>query len=303
VTARPSSTYPHELAGGEVLPPETAPAALVAAWRAHEAREMADLLEEAGPAPLRAAAGPWRMAGSLQTGLAEADAVNPGRDRASDGGIGNLRHQLNWEKSDHNPWLIVAGQGICRARDFDVDGLDVAGAFERIRLGVLAGRLPQFADGGYLILNASITSPDFRRWNEYHGPNPHVTHGHASVSLEVARFDDRRPWGIWTPPSPTVPLPSPPAPAGRDLRGMAFDLRGEQGATGPRVAALQAFFLRVYPRYARPGLGPAGADGMWGQNTTGVLRSFARNSGVRSADGKNIGPQVARKLYLAGFRG
>jgi hypothetical protein len=297
------SQYPHDLAGEETGPPETPDAELVAAWREYEAAEAAELDAE----PLLSAAGDWRMAGSLVTLLDEADAANPRRDRSSDGGIGNARHQQLGKSSDHNPWVVVKGVGVVRARDFDVDGLDVAAAFERLRAKAAAGQLPQVTGGGYAIVAARITAEDWSGWREYHGENPHVTHGHVSVSTDPGRFDDRRPWHIWTPAAaPTrpakgrpAPAPAPATPAAGDLRGRAFDLRGEQGATGPRVRGLQQFLVRVYPRYAR-GLAQ---DGVWGPQTSAVVREFAQRSGIRSADGLNIGPQLARRLYLVGFRG
>lgn len=294
-------SYPYELAGAPAEPPQPAPADLVAAWRAYEAEELAEL----GDGPLVAAAGRWRMAGSLVSLLEEADAANPQRDKSSDGGIGNARHQQLGADSDHNPWLVVDKYGVVRARDFDVDGLDVHGAFERMRAAAHAGRLPQLRDGGYLILAGRITAPDFSRWLEYKGTNPHVTHGHVSVSRKAAQFDDRRRWNVWTvasqaPTSPTRPAPSrPPSPARPDLRGRYFELRGEQGATGPRVRALQQWFRKRYPRYAKQ----LADDGVWGPKTSAVVRQFGQRSGVRSADGLNIGPQLARKFYLAGFRG
>jgi hypothetical protein len=299
--------YPHDLAGAATTPPEPAPADLVEAWRQYEAEEAAELED----GPLVAAAGDWRMAGSLQQLLQEADAVNPARDKRSDGGVGNARHQSLGKASDHNPWVKVGRTGVVRARDFDVDGLDVAGAFERMRAAAAAGRLPQLVPGGYLIYAGRITAPDFRSWREYRGENPHVTHGHVSVALSPDRFDDRRAWNVWaapaptTPrPAPTTPRPAPPAPT-RDLRGRGLQLRGDEGNAGGRVRELQRFLLRVYPAYAREGLGSAGADGVWGPRTSAVLREFAhrRPGAVPSADGRNVGPQLARKLTAAGFRG
>lgn len=300
--------YPHDLAGGRTSPPEPPPAELVAAWRAYEAEERAEL---AGTAQLYGA-GTWRMAGALQQLLAEADAANPHRDKTSDGGIGDERHAAR--VSDHNP---DANGRVC-ARDFDADGLDLDAAFERARLAVLAGRLPQLV-GGYLIRVGRITAPDFSEWREYRGENPHVTHGHVSVAHDPARADDRRAWNVWTAarppaarPTPTRPTPpaarpAPPAPTGPrgDLTGRGLQLRGEQGDAGPRVRQLQRWLLRWYPAYAREGLGPAGADGEWGPRTTAVLREFAhrRPGTVPSADGANIGPRLARKLTAAGFRG
>lgn len=109
-----------------------------------------------------------------------------------------------------------------------------------------------------------------------------------------------------TPPPPPAavrtpapaPLPPAPAPAGRDLTGTGLALRGDVGNTGPRVAALQTFLRTRYPLYAKQLV----SDGVWGARTTEALRQFALRSGITSADGRNIGPQLARKLYLAGAR-
>lgn len=300
----PQDQYPHDLAGGRTTPPETPPAELVAAWREYEAEELAELEESP---QLLAAAGPRRVATSLQVLLQEADAVNPRRDKRSDGAYGDARHAQLGKGSDHNAWVIVAGVGVCRARDFDVDGLDLAGAFERMRKLAAAGKLPQLAAGGYLIFCGRITAPDFSHWREYKGENPHVTHGHVSVSLIAERFDDRRAWNVWTAPAATPPRSTPPAPTPapsrptRDLTGRGLQLRGDQGAAGPRVRELQRWFRRHYPAYARQ----LADDSQWGPRTTAVLREFAhrRPGAVPSADGANIGPRLARKLTAAGFRG
>lgn len=105
-----------------------------------------------------------------------------------------------------------------------------------------------------------------------------------------------------TPPPAPAPAPRPaPGPGwtGPDLAGSAYDLRGDRGNNGPRVRALQAFWRTRYSLYAKD----LAVDGWWGDQTTEVCRQFALRSGIRTADGRNIGQQIARKLYLAGFRG
>jgi hypothetical protein len=294
------SGYPVFDAGDEADPPaRPAPAVIAAARRAHHLT--APALDEPDDAAIRAA-GNWRVAGSLMALLEEANDTNPARDRASDGGIGDLRHAKENPASDHLPRVVVDGRGVVRARDFDEDGLDIAGSFERMRARAHAGDLPQLADGGYLIYADRITAEDFSGWREYLG-TPHVLHGHVSVSRDPRRFDDRRRWGVWAPDSPAAPVKRPPAArwTGPDLRGTGTLLRGEEGASGPRVQALQRFLSsRVRASPAVRGLDD---DGEWGPRTTAALAEFARRSVIRDADGTNIGPKIATKLHLAGFRG
>jgi hypothetical protein len=298
--------YPHHLAGETAPPPEQPAERVVAMALKAGTRER----EAAGE--LRAA-GPWRSAVCLDVLFGEADAHAPRRNRATDGRIGNPAHAAQGDASDHNPWLIHDGRGIVRAGDLTNDpALELPAAFERLRAAAAAGRLPQVLGGGYAILNGRITAEDWAGWRTYRGPNPHVSHGHVSVSLNPAQFDSRAPWGIFAPaPAPPPaprPAPKPPAPpvspagpgwTGPDLTGTGLGLRGDHGDNGPRVAALQRFWRTRYPAYAK-GLA---VDGWWGDATSRVCREFAHRSMVRTADGRNIGPQLARKLTQAGFRG
>jgi hypothetical protein len=253
-------------------------------------------------------AAPWRPARSLEQLLAEANAAAPGRNKASDGMLGDARHQAEngphgpGSGSDHNPWVIVDGRGVVRAEDLTNDpSLDLPAVFERLRAAAAAGRLPQVLGGGYAILAGRITTEDWSGWAIYKGPDPHVSHGHVSVSLEAARFDSTAGWGVFTsseqPAPPPPPPPPPPAPAGRDLTGRGDGLRGDVGATGPRVAAVQGFLRRFAPAYA----GQLAVDGVWGPRTTAALAEFAHRSGIAEADGRNIGPKIAAALHRAGF--
>jgi peptidoglycan hydrolase-like protein with peptidoglycan-binding domain len=115
------------------------------------------------------------------------------------------------------------------------------------------------------------------------------------VSLDAAGFDSPAPWHAFTSEQPAPP-PPPPAPAGRDLTGRGDGLRGDVGATGPRVAAVQAFLNRYAPAYAH-----LAVDGVWGPATTAALAEFAHRSGIADADGRNIGPRIAAALHRDGF--
>lgn len=283
-------TYPHEHAGDEAPPPEQATPTEIAEDRKRRTAQRIEAGEQ------RLETGSWRLARALEVHRAEANYANPNRDKASDGTIGNAAHAANWTSSDHNPFVIVAGLGVVRADDLDADGLDLPGAFERARVAALAGRLPQIAGGGYLILNRRITAPDFSGWRNYTGPNPHVAHGHTSLSRSAAGFDSSAPWGIFT--AGTVPAPVPSGFTGPDLTGSGSSLRGVKGNNGRRVMVMQEQLRTRYSLYAKH----LGVDGWWGDQTTGVLREFAHRSGIASADGLNIGPQIAAALLAGGIR-
>jgi hypothetical protein len=305
--------YPHHLAGAPAPAPAAPDARLLG--MAHKAH-VRHLAAVEGAALLGAGGWPTnpRPAAALLTLQAECNALDPARNKASDGMLGDARHQAEGKASDHNGWVKLAGVGVVRAFDITNDpALDLAARFERMRVLVTQGQLPQLLGGGYLILNGRITAPDFAGWREYTG-DPHVSHGHVSVGEHPAEFDDRRSWLVFSsepapaPPAPVEPAPAPAAPAGQgwtgpDLTGTAEGLRGQaagqsQGpqSNGERVQALQEFLNRFAPAYSR-----LTVDGWYGTQTAGVLAEFARRSSIAGADGLNIGPKLAAALYRAGF--
>lgn len=308
-------SYPHHLMGAPAAPPAApAPRILRLAREARSRQLAAEGLER--PEALGFTMPNWRLAKSVTVLRDEANATNPGRDKSSDGTIGDSRHAgggpgtAEWDDSDHNPWLVVSDLGVVRALDLDTDGLDLAAAFERGRQLAAAGRLPQVTGGGYFILFGRITAPDFSEWRAYKGTDPHVTHGHVSTSTQAARFDSTASWGIFAAAPAPTPQPTPPQPApsgggwtGPDLTGRGPTLRGQAAgqpsgaqSNGQRTADLQGFLNRYAPGYSW-----LAVDGWYGAQTAAVLAEFARRSGVKGADGLNIGPQIAAALYRAGF--
>lgn len=223
----------------------------------------------------------WRLARAL---VSLRDGVNarwPKRDKASDGTIGNAEHAAR--SSDHNPWIVVAGVGVVRAFDADVDGIDAAWYAEQLRLLGAAGdaRLT----GGYVIFNKRITRRDYSGWNVYTGKNAHTSHVHVSLSRDPAGFDDPRPWSFLAATLPAPPPPSaPPAPSGRPT------LR--EGSRGDAVRVLQVALNRWYPR-----LPPVAQDGVYGPNTRARVVYFQHRAGL-TTDGI-VGPRTWSAL---GFR-
>jgi hypothetical protein len=118
----------------------------------------------------------------------EVNARFPGRDRTSDGWIGDASHQAR--KSSHNPdW---SHGGAVRAIDIDNNG----GSYEKTPLQQLVLKA---AIGDprvwYVISNGIIYSRTYGwRASRYTGSSPHDHHVHVSVTEDAARWKDRSRW-------------------------------------------------------------------------------------------------------------
>jgi hypothetical protein len=203
----------------------------------------------------------WRLARALETLRAELNAKWPDRDHTSDGTIGDSRHAAAGSASDHNPWIQVAGVGVVRALDVDVDGINAAWLFEHLRaLGAAGDR--RLAGGGYLILRKPgegprITAPDFRTTRPYDGADDHSGHLHVSFSRNPAGFDSPDPWHL------------------------------EDSVTiSDADAAKIAHFVwnKEVIRAAAPGIGPAGA-GDFLRHATAAADAAAKSAGKAVAMG------------------
>ena len=159
---------------------------------------------------------PWRAAKSLEVLRYQINSAYPGRNKASDGLIGDTAHAAT--KSEHNP----DANGVVRALDITHDpahGVDCG----RILDAIIASRDSRVL---YVIWNKRICSAVKQPWvwRPYTGSNPHTKHFHMSVVERPSVYDDEAPWAIGTaaihappPPSPTPPpvkptAPSPPPP-------------------------------------------------------------------------------------------
>lgn len=141
----------------------------------------------------------WYEAPALKTLLKEVNAAYPGRDRKSDGMIGDTAHAAR--KSDHNPDLSAGG--VVRARDFDKDGLDKHALVQAL---ITDDRVE------YVIFEGLIYQ---RKYNfvprKYTGVNGHYGHVHVSLRHGKQWENDTRPWGIATPVGSKVPTSGIPA--------------------------------------------------------------------------------------------
>lgn len=137
---------------------------------------------------------PWRLAESLKTLLKQVNDAYPGRNKASDGTIGDARHRTR--PSDHNPHIIEGAFGVVSALDITHDPANGCDA------GRMAHGLRDSHDARikYIIWNrkianaSAIGSAPAWAWRAYTGANPHNKHCHISVKRGKALFDDPRPW-------------------------------------------------------------------------------------------------------------
>ena len=134
----------------------------------------------------------WRLAKSLATLLAEANAVAPNRNKRNDGTIGDAAHAAR--ASSHNP----NAYGVVTALDITHDpagGMDCGALFEYLR----THPHPELR---YIIHNRKVA----RRtsgWEvkNYTGSNPHTGHIHTAVgagtdSNPLPPYDSTQAWGI-----------------------------------------------------------------------------------------------------------
>lgn len=145
----------------------------------------------------------YHLAQSLDDLRDEIDAAHPGRDKSSDGWIGDPSHQAR--PSDHNP--DYSDGGVVRAIDVDTTDIDV---------NKLMGILKKDSRVNYFIHNRFIYGAEKFAKRDYDGDNPHTKHIHISIK-HTAAAEKGGSWGY----SASKPAPSKKPTASKPSKSVA----------------------------------------------------------------------------------
>lgn len=212
-------------------------------------------------------AAPWALVACLKALHGEFDLLFPKRDHASDGTIGDLRHQQ--ESSDHNPdetgrtpYTDADTLNEVHAIDVDDDLRKAGWSMDRcLQIIILRHRNGQDDRLQNVIYNRRIWS---RSWGwtakAYTGASAHTEHAHFSARYTSAQEADTRPWGLLAAEAASHTPPVSPKPGSRTLR---------KGMTGPDVAFVQRWL----------GLPD---DGKFGPKTEAAVEKYQDMRGITS---------------------
>lgn len=209
----------------------------------------------------------WELAPALDVGRGEVNAAHPGRDKKSEGTIGDTAHQGSGSPENGGSKHNINKRGRVDAWDCDAgpNGPDMP------RLLACWMRHPSAQN---VIFNRKIASRSWGwTWRAYNGDSPHIEHGHLECRLDGAAEVDRRAWGYYSGgPVVTVPVtlpPGSPAIAGGMSRLPVLRRNPSRWSAG----TLQAQKVLVRSGYS---VGPKGPDGLFGGATARAVVAFQK---------------------------
>lgn len=223
----------------------------------------------------------YYLAPALVTLRSQINELFPGRDKTSDGWIGDAAHKSR--KSDHNAWVRdKKNVGVVTALDVDKDlSLNVKVQFLVDQL--LMHRDPRIK---YIIFNGRITQLGadgrIKGWKPYTGTNAHREHFHISVKSDAKFWSDDKQWSIGI--NPLAIAPNPPSKQRRELKYQIPMLDGDD------VRELQARLIELGYLESKQD------DGVFGKKTRDAVVQFQRSNALKT-DGR-VGPKTLEKLNI-----
>ncbi len=221
----------------------------------------------------------------------EVDREHPGRDKSSDGWLGDPRHSASGAPENGGSKHNANRRGVVCARDIDNSAVDVA------RLVACAIRHPSTRN---IIYNRKIRSKGYggglSQAYAYHGTNPHDKHVHVDIEMTERQENDTRAWGYYRggKTDPVVVVPVTDKDTGKKSTVKGGMTRMPQLARTTRVLAA----TRVVQRALRKlGGEPGPVDGRFGSATHHAVATFQRKNGL-TVDGR-VGPKTWTALAQA----
>lgn len=225
----------------------------------------------------------WVLTRGLTTVRAEFNAVFPGRDKTSDGSVGDLAHQTSL--SGHNPDRtgraeFKDGDALDEVRAIDVDRDLVPGSATDwmelvVQLLVRKARAGGYIPFRYIIYKRRIWSrTDGWKTRAYNGANPHDKHAHFSGDYTQTADN-------WTGSLGLVTV------RGGATGGWMFCRFGD---SGDAVKFLQYQLHNL-------GFKLGTVDGSYGAATASALAAAIKAFNNQAVDGKTYGP--AQMIYVS----
>lgn len=245
----------------------------------------------------------WVLTRGLTTWRNEINSAFPGRDKESDGSVGDLGHQVGI--SGHNPdktgraeYKDGDSKDEVRAIDVDKDLRNPKFTMEQlIQWLVSLGRAGVYLPWRYFIYNGRI----WRKatgWatQAYHGPNPHDHHAHFSGDF-TEKADE---WtGFLGLVAYVKKMTTKPAPVKVNMIKISGDVPElKKGMNDPVSGANYVKRVQALLNWLLPGETPITVDGDYGKLTAaGIKTVMAGYKDKTTTDGSKVGLPEWRRLY------
>lgn len=202
----------------------------------------------------------------------EVDREHPGRDKRSDGWIGDTRHGASGMPENGGSKHNANRRGVVDARDVDSSNLDKA------RFVACVIKHPSTRN---VIYDRKIRSKGYAGGlqvaHAYNGPSPHTKHIHVDIEMTVYAENNGQSWGYYrggkgVTAKPVVVVKARASSGGKAPKGGMTKMPALRRNPTKKLAAVKTL-QRVLVKLGYS-VGKAGADGAYGTATYTAVRRF-----------------------------